>query len=464
MSAPDTNEQHLTLSAYLSQIQKAIRAAVPDSSWVVAELSDFKRRPNGHCYMDILESSGGAEVAKARCTMFANVAGKVLGEWQKATGGLPQAGMNVLLKVRADFSPQFGFSLMVTGIDPSYTLGDMQAKMQRIIASLKERQWFDLQRGLPSPAGFWRVAVVAPHQAAGLADFQRDAEQLVAADVCGFEYFSATFQGRDASDSIRAALRSVHERHQHQPFDAVCIIRGGGAKSDLAWLNDANLAAWVCRLPVPVFTGIGHEVDECVLDLIAHRRFDTPSKVIGFIKTTLMSEASTARAQVERANALILRLAAGQAPHLDRAWNSFSRLVTDMLHGERHHLVQQQNGLDNGRDRLIGMQRMALQIAQDRFSRLGGGLCVAERQRVFFAASQVARLSGMQVAKAVSRLELACTIYDKTNPLALLGRGFALVRGPDGEIISSAQQARSASKLDLAFADGHVIADVAAAH
>ena len=464
MSAPDTNEQHLTLSAYLSQIQKAIRAAVPDSSWVVAELSDFKRRPNGHCYMDILESSGGAEVAKARGTMFANVAGKVLGEWQKATGGPPQAGMNVLLKVRADFSPQFGFSLMVTAIDPSYTLGDMQAKMQRIIASLKERQWFDLQRGLTSPAGFWRVAVVAPHQAAGLADFQRDAGQLVAADVCGFEYFAATFQGRDASDSIRAALRSVHERHQHQPFDAVCIIRGGGAKSDLAWLNDANLAAWVCRLPVPVFTGIGHEVDECVLDLVAHRRFDTPSKVIGFIKTTLMSEASTARAQVERANALFLRLVAGQAPYLDRAWNSFCRLVTDMLHGERHHLVQQQNGLDNGRDRLIGMQRMALQIAQDRFSRLGGGLCVAERQRVFFAASRVATMSGMLVAKAVSRLELACTIYDKTNPLALLGRGFALVRGPDGEIISSAQQARDACTLDLAFADGHVIADVATTH
>ncbi|MBH8612313.1 exodeoxyribonuclease VII large subunit, partial [Pseudomonas mohnii] len=237
MSAPDPIEQHLTLSAYLTQIQKAIRAAVPDSCWVVAELSDFKRRPNGHCYMDILESREGAEVAKARCTMFANVAGKVLGEWQQATGGLPQAGMNVLLKVRADFSPQFGFSLMVTAIDPSYTLGDMQAKMQKIIASLKERHWFDLQRGLPSPGGFWRVAVVAPHEAAGLADFRRDAEQLAAAEVCGFEYFSATFQGRDASDSIRSALRTVHEQHQQQPFDAVCIIRGGGAKSDLAWLN-----------------------------------------------------------------------------------------------------------------------------------------------------------------------------------------------------------------------------------
>lgn len=460
MNAPDPVEQQLTLSVYLTQIQKAVRAAVPDSSWLVAELSDFKRRPNGHCYMDILESREGAEVAKARCTMFSNVAGKVLGEWQQATGGLPQAGMNVLLKVRADFSPQFGFSLMVTGIDPSYTLGDMQAKMQKIIASLKERQWFDLQWGLPSPGGFWRVAVVAPHEAAGLAYFRRDAEQLAAALVCGFEYFSATFQGRDASDSIRSALRTVYEQHQQQPFDAICIIRGGGAKSDLDWLNDANLAAWVCRLPVPVFTGIGHEIDECLLDLVAHRRFDTPSKVIGFIKTSLMSEALTAQAQFERANGMILRLVCVQAPLLDRAMSTFSRRVTGKLHGEHRTLLQQQNSLDKGRDRLISQQHMALQVAQDRFSRSGVGLCVAERQKGFLTASRVTSLCRALITKEVSRLELACTVYDKTNPLALLGRGFALVRGSGGEIISSAQQARDAGKFDLAFADGHVIAEV----
>lgn len=145
--------------------------------------------------------------------------------------GLPQAGMNVLLKVRADFSPQFGFSLMVTGIDPSYTLGDMQAKLQKIISSLRERGWLDLQRGLPAPSGYWRVAVVAPHEAAGLADFKRDAEQLAGAGVCQFEYFAATFQGKDCSESIRDALRQVHERHQAQGFDAVAIIRGAGRRA-----------------------------------------------------------------------------------------------------------------------------------------------------------------------------------------------------------------------------------------
>uniref|UniRef100_UPI00241244E6 exodeoxyribonuclease VII large subunit n=2 Tax=Pseudomonas TaxID=286 RepID=UPI00241244E6 len=178
----------------------------------------------------------------------------------------------------------------------------------------------------------------------------------------------------------------------------------------------------------------------------------------------LMSEASTARAQVERANGMILRLVSGQAPHLDRAWSTFSRRVTETLHREQRQLLQQQSSLDKGRDRLLSQQRMALQLAQDRFSRLGAGLCVAERQRGLFAASRVASLSMALITKETSRLELASTVFDKTNPLALLGRGFALVRGPGGVIISSAEQARDAGKLDLAFADGHVTADVATPH
>jgi exodeoxyribonuclease VII large subunit len=460
LSVADEAEGHLSLSAYLTQIQKAFRAAMPDSCWVVAELSDFKRRPNGHCYMDILESRDGNGVAKARCTMFANVAGKVLQQWQEATGGLPQAGMNVLLKVRADFSPQFGFSLMVTGIDPSYTLGDMQAKLQKIISSLRERGWLDLQRGLPAPSGYWRVAVVAPHEAAGLADFKRDAEQLAGAGVCQFEYFAATFQGKDCSESIRDALRQVHERHQAQGFDAVAIIRGGGAKSDLAWLNDANLAAWVCRLPVPVFTGIGHEVDECVLDLVAHRRFDTPSKVIGFIKTALMSEASAARARAEQANALIQRLVAGQGPYLDRAWGYFSRRVVERLHAEHRNLLDRQSRFDSGRARLITQQQAEQQAAQDRFSRLTLGLIASERQKALLGASRASAQSLALIARENARLALAGTLYDKTNPLALLSRGFALIRSPGGEIVTSAQQARAAGRLDLAFADGHLSATV----
>lgn len=456
----DTNShsEHLTLGQYLAQVQQAIRRTLPESCWVVAELTAFTRRPNGHCYLDLLESERGREIAKTRATLFAAAAGKVLGEWQRVTGGLPQAGMKVLLKVRADFSPQFGFSLNVTGIDPAYTLGDMQAKMQALIASLKERGWFDLQRQLPAPSGYWRVAVVAPHGAAGLADFRRDADRLAAAGVCAFEYFTATFQGREASDSIRGALRAVHARHQEAAFDVVCLIRGGGARADLAWLDEGNLAAWVCRLPIPVFTGLGHETDESLLDLVAHRRFDTPSKVIGHIRSSLAAEAVKLRAALERSESLIQRLVAGQTPLLDRAGARFSQTATGLLHRQQQRQATAGAQFASGSGQLIHLARLGLSEAAGAFFRLTLTLTEGERQKTRLAASCAASEAHALLARERNRLVLAGTLFDKTNPLALLERGFALVRGAGGEVIASARQAHEAGHLELTFADGKLVA------
>lgn len=453
-------QDHLTLSAYLGQVAKALKAAMPDSCWVVAELTDFNRRANGHVYLDVLESEGGKEIAKARVTMFANVASKVMAEWERVTGGLPRAGMRVLLKVRAEFSPQYGFSLNATGLDPSYTLGDMQAKLHQIISSLKAKGWYDMQKRLAAPTGFWRIAVVSPAGAAGLADFKRDADQLDAAGICRFAYFSATFQGKEASESIRGALREVHADHTQAPFDIVVLIRGGGSKADLAWLNDGNVAAWLCRLPIPVFTGIGHEVDECVLDLVAHRKFDTPSKVIGFIKTSLHSEAAGLRADIERGSSLMLKLSAIQQPILERSWGNFSRLVRKLVHTQQQTALQAKGRFEQSSQRLLAGQWLSLQKASGDVSRYGARLCMAERHKIQLARGQGLAAGNSLLARERSRLDLSCVLYDRTNPLALLGRGFALVRSPGGEIVTSAQQARAAGALELTFADDRVTATV----
>ena len=455
-------QDHLTLSGYLGQVAKAIKAAMPDSCWVVAELTDFNRRANGHVYLDVLESEGGKEIAKARVTMFANVANKVLAEWERVTGGLPRAGMRVLIKVRAELSPQYGFSLNATGLDPSYTLGDMQAKLQEIISSLKSKGWFDMQKRLAAPAGFWRIAVVSPAGAAGLADFKRDADQLDAAGICRFSYFAATFQGKEASESIRGALREVHAAHTQAPFDAVAVIRGGGAKADLAWLNDANVAAWICRLPIPVFTGIGHEIDECVLDLVAHRKFDTPSKVIGFIKTSLHSEAANLRADIERGSSLMLKLSVIQHPILERSWGNFSRLVRKLVHTQQQTALQAKGRFEQSSQRLLANEWLSLQKAAGSVSRCSTRLCMSERHKIALASGQGLSAGNSLLARERSRLDLSCALYDRTNPLALLGRGFALIRSPGGEIVTSAQQARDAGTLNLTFADGRIVANVEA--
>lgn len=454
---------HQTLSGYLAGVERAIKQALPEPAWLVAELSSFTVTGKGAVFLDLLESADGREVAKAKGVMFANVARRVLEQWRTSTGGIPEAGMRVLVKVRADFSVQYGFQLQVTQIDPSYTLGEMQAKLQQIISTLTAKGWYDMQRSLASPSGFWRVAVVSPHEAAGLADFKRDADMLADAGVCEFEYFSAVFQGQACSESIRAALLQVHERNQVEGFDLVCVIRGGGAKADLAWLNDMQLAAWVCRFPVPVFTGIGHQVDECVLDLVAHRKFDTPSKVIGYLKSSLQAEAAGLRAQMEQVASRISRLAAEQLPLLERQVSRFGGLSQRLVHGQK--AAQERAWSDFARLATLRTSEdtKTLLRAPEAFSRLSGGLCAAQRAKIALASSQVASRASLVVERGRVRLDTACLLYDKTNPLTLLSRGFALVRGPDGSIISSAESARAAGSLQLAFADDVVRVQVAAA-
>jgi exodeoxyribonuclease VII large subunit len=139
--------------------------------------------------------------------------------------------------------------------------------------------WGSASSLLPPPLDFVRVAVISPETSAGLGDFQRESDRLQTATLCEFTFFRATFQGLDAPSSIRTAVQNALAAHRQSPFDALVVIRGGGSVTDLAWLNDLQLATVLCLCPLPVFTGIGHERDQTILDDIAHIRFDTPSKV-----------------------------------------------------------------------------------------------------------------------------------------------------------------------------------------
>ena len=452
---------HQRLSEYLDQCQKAIKAALPGSSWVVAELSSIKGSPKGHVYLDVLDSENGQEIAKARALMFAPVARSVFAKWQEATGGQPQAGMKLLMQVKGDFSVQFGFSLQVTGIDPAYTLGDMQMQVQKVIAALQGKGLYDLQRGLRAPSGYWRVAVISPHEAAGLADFRRDADRLDQAGVCSFEYFSAVFQGKDASESIRGALWAAHERHQEQPFDVLCVIRGGGSKADLAWLNDGTLAAWLCRFPIPVFTGIGHEIDECVLDLVAYRRFDTPSKVIGFFKSVFQAEAAAIAMRTERITSGLLKLVAGQRALIEQASPRFSDRSRRLLAQQEKRIAAAGHAFAQGQSRLINQQRSRIQLMAGAFQRLSLRRCMQQGHEVERASTRFAAASQAMLQREQGRLSMVTTLYDKTNPLTLLSKGFALVRDERGQLVTSATQARDTGGLLLTFADGQLAAQVA---
>lgn len=264
----------VSLSQLLGGVRQVIEDAYKQGIWTKVEVikADIRR---GHVYLELTERNPQGQVmATARGMIWAAVANKIMPAFEQATGMVVGPGMKLLVRAKPSFSPLYGLSLEIASIDPSYTLGDLEAKKREIIAQLTREGVLDRNKQLPAPWDYTQVLVIAPEQAAGLGDFQAESERLQSCGVCTFTFVHAVFQGEAAPAQIQQAMQRGLE------YDAVVIIRGGGAVNDLAWLNDYALARSVCECPVPVFTGIGHERDKTVLDEVAHTSYDTPSKVI----------------------------------------------------------------------------------------------------------------------------------------------------------------------------------------
>ena len=277
-----TSPQRYSLRQLNLLVREAIEDALPDEYWVEAELSEC-RENSGHCYMELIEKDerSNTPVARASAKCWRQTWLMVKPYFERTTGQPLRAGMKVLLRVYAQFHEAYGFSWIVTDIDPTYTLGDMARKRQEIIRQLKEEGVFDLQRELRIPTFAKRIAVISAQNAAGYGDFCRQLED----NDYGFRFevtlFPAIMQGEQVETSVISALNNVYERIHD--FDVVCILRGGGASADLSGFDTLALAENVAQFPLPIITGIGHDRDESILDMISHTRVKTPTAAAAFL-------------------------------------------------------------------------------------------------------------------------------------------------------------------------------------
>jgi exodeoxyribonuclease VII large subunit len=297
----------LRLSDYLSAVEMVIKQTFDHRVWVKAEIRNLSSK-GGHYYFELAEKDDdGKVVASCRGNLWRFKATRVLAKFERATGMPLDRDLTVLLKVSAGFHAQYGFSLTIEDIDPSYTLGDLARQYAQMVDRLTGEGLLNLNQQLPAPFDIEHVLVIAPEKAAGLGDFQADANRLARTGACHFHYHNATFQGNHAPAEIRHAIISAQQQfqdtYQRLP-DLLVIIRGGGAVGDLAYLNDYELAALVAEQPIPVWVGIGHERDKGVLDEVAHTSFDTPSKVIAAISShlaQLIAQTLQYQAQIKQA-------------------------------------------------------------------------------------------------------------------------------------------------------------------
>ena len=255
-------------------VRESIECEMPDEYWVEAELSEC-RESRGHCYMELIQKDEqtATPVAKASAKCWANKWLAIRPYFERTTGQALHAGMKVLLQVYPQFHEAYGFSWIVNDIDPTYTIGDMARKRQEIIKKLKDEGVFDLQKELQLPLFCQHIAVISSQTAAGYGDF---CNQL-ADNPYGFQFetqlFPAIMQGEGVEQSIIDAL----ERIYNTDFDCVVIIRGGGATSDMSGFDTLALAENVANFPIPIITGIGHDRDESILDMVSHTRVKTPT-------------------------------------------------------------------------------------------------------------------------------------------------------------------------------------------
>jgi exodeoxyribonuclease VII large subunit len=286
------------LEDFLNRINAAIKQQLPGNYWVRAEILNCTKK--NYWSIELGSYDNELQKAKVRATIWASNS-NIVSRFETQTGTTLKPGLKILFACSVQFHPEFGISLNITEIDPSFTLGDMELRLNAIRTRLQSLGEFDLNRRLPTPQDFTSVAVISPYDAAGLGDFQSQIEILQRYGLCQFKYFTAMFQGKDVSDSLVMAMsKVVNEIRAGVSYDALIILRGGGDKAGLFQLNEIRIARGVCRCPIPVLVGIGHERDSTILDEIANARFPTPSSVANYIKTCVIKNAREARLHYQK--------------------------------------------------------------------------------------------------------------------------------------------------------------------
>ncbi len=276
--------EKISLFELQEQIKKGIEQQVRGTIWVTAEISEIKQNVSGHCYLDLVDYANNERgvVAKVRAMIWATTY-RVLRPYFETTAGAPLSnGMKVLLKVQVQYSPIYGLALSILDIDPSYTVGELEMKRQQTIKRLQDEGCFNLNSTLELPILPRRFAIISSSTAAGYRDFMKHLVENEYGYNFNVELYQAQMQGDAASESIIAALDNIASATENN-YDAVIIIRGGGSAMDLSCFDDYELASNIAQFPLPVITGIGHDQDFHICDMVAHTWLKTPTAVADFI-------------------------------------------------------------------------------------------------------------------------------------------------------------------------------------
>ncbi|MGE4586459.1 MAG: exodeoxyribonuclease VII large subunit [Mangrovibacterium sp.] len=474
-------EKLLTLKELNLMIRDSLDKCFPGMVWVKAEISELSINRNGHCYLELADTDPhtGEVLARARATIWSYTFRMLKPYFETTTGQPFGKGINVLVSVRVEFHSVYGLSLNIRDIDPAYTLGDLALKRREIVRRLQQDGVFDMNRELELPLVPQRIAVISSPTAAGLQDFLHQLSHHAGGFHFETRLFPATMQGTETADSVIRALDRIYE-HEAQ-FDVVVLIRGGGAQLDLAAFDHYELAYHVAQFPLPVITGIGHDKDETIVDLVAHTRLKTPTAVAEF----LINGAELFDKHLLELRQYGARLLAEQFQSEKERMQGFGRALREgvrQLVREQDHrfqlkalqlkktvpacLKQQENGFLYYRHRLqvkmqsvMGSGYYLLDRLENRLQRESRMLLEAEGVRLERQVRGVREQVNRQLEKQESRLALAEEMVWLVDPQQVLKRGYSLTYHR-GRLLRSESGLAPGDRLVTRLYDGEVNSEI----
>lgn len=422
----------LTLYELNSMVRDVVELGMPGSYWVEAELSEVRER-SGHCYMELVQKdlTGNSTVARASARCWRSTWASVRPGFEQVTGEHFRAGLKVLLQVHAQFHENFGFSWIVTDIDPAYTLGDMARRRQEIIRILKEEGVFDLNKELCLSLFASRIAVVSSESAAGYGDFCNQLDTNAYGFAFSVRLFPAVMQGERTEGSIISALDAINS--EADDFDCVVIIRGGGAVSDLSAFDSLALAENVANFPLPVITGIGHERDESVLDMVANKRVKTPTAAAALLIENLKHTYDRIVQAQERISVSVSRRMDYERVRLERVSGRIPVLFSLVKTRQQARIDSLFARVGAAAGRIVAEERL-------RLDRLSVALAPAVRQRL---------------SAENHHLELLGQRISAVDPAILLRRGYSITLH-NGRAVYSPGQLSDGDVIETRLAEGNV--------
>ncbi|HZK03692.1 MAG TPA: exodeoxyribonuclease VII large subunit [Bacteroidaceae bacterium] len=429
--------QVLSLFELNSLIKGALEYTLTDNYWVRAEISGLNVAYNGHCYLELVQKNenGSGLLTKSRATIWSGVFREIKPRFEKETGQRLSAGMNILVRVRVEFHELYGLSLNILDIDPTYTMGDMERRRREILLRLSSEGVIDLNKELIIPMVPNRVAVISSANAAGYGDFM---DQLNSNSYNFFfetRLFQAVMQGEKAEESIIAALDSIALNYNW--WDVVVIIRGGGATSELSCFDSYNLAVNIANFPIPIITGIGHERDDTVIDVVSNTRVKTPTAAAELLIGKMLKSANLLYEFSGRLKESMFNV-------MDREKRRIELLSQKIPSLFKVIKIGQEKRIDSMREAISRAVR----------ARYSDGIYRCQSIEIYLN----------NIVKKIflsekHRIELLEKDIDAASPEIILKRGYTLTL-KEGKVISSSLNLLTGDSITTLFADGKIESSV----